>query len=425
MFGQDIFGINGDRWAYIQLDEPLPNPVMEEPLARLLRMSNKDFVAVASGKATVQGMSNATDLKNRLASINLDTEAAKALNDFKNSTASKKDTALKRYVAIERMRRLGVSPDQYMLDRIPVIPPIFRPISTHNGLTMVADSNYLYAQLLDARDDMREAKNLPQEYQTAARENVYRMWKELTGLYDPENIKLKNKHVQGLLKWALGDSPKFSAFQRKIVGSAVDTVGRGVIVPNPRLLLNQIGIPKNMAFGIMAPFIEREFVKRGYTPIEAMKQVKQQTPQAQSILADVMKSHPVLMNRAPSLHKLSIMAFNPVMVAGHAIHVNPSIVVPFAADFDGDQVNIHVPVSDNARKEARERMFPERNLVSMKNRQILYKPEKEYQQGLYIATRMKQGKDVRPRIFRSIEEARAAHRAGTLDIDDPIIIEKP
>lgn len=423
LFGQDIFGINGDRWAYIQLDEPVPNPVMEAPLARLLRLSDKDFIAVASGSKEVDGMKSAADMKNRLASINLTKEAANALQEFKNSPMSKKDAALKRYTAIERMRRLGVSPDKYMLDKIPVLPPIYRPVNTHNGLTMVADSNYLYAQLLDARDDLREARNLPAEYKQQAKERLYTRWKELTGLYEPEDPKLKNKHVQGLLKWALGDSPKWSAFQRKILGATVDTVGRGVVVPNPRLKLNQVGLPKTMAFGIMAPFVERALVKRGYTPIEAMKQVKNQTKQATDILIETMKERPVLMNRAPSLHKLNIMAFEPVLTSGNAIHVNPSIVVPFGMDFDGDQVNLHVPVSDNARKQARERMFPERNLIAMKNRQILYKPEKEYQQGLYIATRMKQAADVRPRIFRTLDEAKQAQREGVIDVDDPIIIQ--
>lgn len=311
-----------------------------------------------------------------------------------------------------------------MLDRIPVLPPIYRPVSTHNGLTMVADSNYLYAQMMDARDDVREAKNLPEEYQQQARENLYRSWKELTGMYEPENVKLKNKHVQGLLKWALGNSPKWSAFQRKVLGSTVDTVGRGVIAPDPRLKLNQLGVPVPMALGIFEPFVARAMVKQGYTPVEALKMIKARDKRVMPVLVDVMKHSPVQLNRAPSLHKLNIMGFEPVLVAGHAVKVNPSIVVPFAADFDGDTANVHAPVSDNARRETYEKMFPERNLISMRNRQILYKPEKEYMQGLYVATRMKKGIGQRPRIFSSVEEARQALRKGIIDIDDPIEIRK-
>ena len=336
LFGQDIFGINGDKWAYIQLDEPVPNPVMEGPLSLLLNIPEKKFADVAAGKDSVNGISGGPAMKKALEKMDLQAESARALDAYKTSSMSNKDKALKRYVAIERMRRQGVNPAAYMLDKIPVLPPIYRPISTHNGLTMVADSNYLYAQLLDARNDMEEAKGLPKELQQTARENLYNKWKELTGLYAPQDVKLQSKHVQGLLKWALGDSPKFSALQRKVLSATVDTVGRGAIMPDSRLRLNELGIPAEMAFNIFAPMVERSLVKRGYTPVQAMKMVKEHNDQARDVLNEVMKDHPVLMNRAPTLHKLSIMAFNPRLVDGHAIHVNPSIVVPFGADFDGN-----------------------------------------------------------------------------------------
>jgi hypothetical protein len=422
LFGQDVFGINGDKWGYIQLDEPLPNPAMEEPLALILNIPLKKFAAVASGKEEVDGMKSAADIKRRLEEINLPLETRRAKEAFKNASMSNKDKMLKRYVALDRMKRNGTHPADFMLDRIPVLPPIYRPISSHSGLTMVSDSNYLYAQMMDARDDFREAKALPEEYQTQARENLYNSWKELVGLHEPRDVKLKNKHVKGLLKWALGDSPKYSAFHRKVLGASVDTVGRGVVVPNPRLKLNQVGIPINMAFGIMAPFITREMVKRGYTPVDAMKAVKNQTRQATDILKDVIKTHPVQMNRAPTLHKLGIMAFDPVLTTGSAIHVHPSIVTPFNMDFDGDMATIHVPVSDAARKEARAKMYPERNLIAMKDRKIAYKPEKEYMQGLYIATRLNPKGDVRPRTFETLADARQAARDGLLEIDEPVNI---
>ena len=338
---------------------------------------------------------------------------------------SKKDAALKRYKAIELMRRAGENPAEYMLDRIPVLPPEYRPVTSFNGTTMVADSNYLYAQMLDARNDMRDAKDLPDEYQAAARANIYKKWKELTGLYDPESPKLKSKNVKGLLAWAIGGSgtsPKFSGFQRKILGMSVDTVGRGAVVPDPRVRLNEVGMPKEMAFRVFAPFVERELVRGGYTPLDAMKLTKTEDPKALDILQKVMQTHPVQMNRAPTLHKLSIMGFKPVLIPGHAIHVNPSIVVPFNMDFDGDTANLHVPVSDQARKETIARMFPERNLVAMRDRKIAYKPEKEYIQGLYVATRMKKDSNGRTRIFDSLDAAKQAQRDGIIDVDDPIII---
>ena len=423
LFGQDIFGINGDKWGYIQLDSPVPNPVMEEPLARLLGIPEKKFADVAAGKEEINGIKGGASMKAALEKINLDAESAKALNNFKTATASGKDKMLKRYIAIERMRRAGVKPSEYMLDKIPVIPPIYRPITAYNGLTMVADSNYLYAQLLDARDDAREAKDLPKEYQEQAEENIYTKWKELAGLYDPQDVKLQSKHVQGLLKWALGSgSPKYSALHRKVLSATVDTVGRGVVTPDPRLKLNEIGLPETMAFNIMAPIVQRKLVNEGYTPIQAMEKVKKRDIQALDALNEVMKDHPVLMNRAPTLHKLSIMAFKPRIVTGDAIRVNPSSVVPFGLDHDGDAVNIHAPVTYDAIQQAYAKMMPERNLIGMRDRKILYKPEKEYQQGLYIATRMKSGPDVRTRYFNTLEEARQAYRDGLIDVDDPIVI---
>lgn len=402
LFGQDLFGPNGDRWAYIQLDEPLPNPVMEEPLARLLRMSTKDFMAVAAGKAEVNGMKSSADIKERLSRINLEAEEKQAQKEFKDAPMSKKDAALKRYRDIARMKANEVPPDQYMLDRIPVLPPIYRPVSTHNGLTMVADSNYLYAQMMDARDDMREAKNLPEEYQQQARENLYRSWKELTGMYEPENVKLKNKHVQGLLKWALGNSPKWSAFQRKVLGSTVDTVGRGVIAPDPRLKLNQLGVPVPMALGIFEPFVARAMVKQGYTPVEALKMIKARDKRVMPVLVDVMKHSPVQLNRAPSLHKLNIMGFEPVLVAGHAVKVNPSIVVPFAADFDGNCCDFDSVIFLKLSKSALEKTAfmsyidhsnkPEQNkevsMITEDSRVVVFNPGEEDPDTVYCAMKI-------------------------------------
>ena len=339
LFGQDVFGPNGDRWAYIQLDEPLPNPVMADPLARLLRLSDRDFEAVCTGSREVDGMASSEDVRRRLAGIDLDKESAAALDELRDATKSRRPAALKRYLAVERMRRQGVSPDQYMLTRLPVLPPVYRPISSHAGVTMVADANYLYAQMLDARDDLRAAASLPAEYRADARRNLWRSWQELTGMYDPEDVKLRSKNVGGLLQWALGKgSPKFSAFSRKVLGTSVDTVGRGVIQPDARLTIDEIGMPADMAFDTMAPFVTRALVKRGYTPVAAMGMVKDRHPQALDALKEVMATHPVLLNRAPTLHKYSIMAFRPVLVPGKTLHIHPSVCPGLAADFDGDSI---------------------------------------------------------------------------------------
>ena len=423
LFGKDIFGPEGNKWGYIQLDEPLPNPVMQEPLARLLRMSDQQFQNVVSGKQEVNGLKNSSDIQKALSKIDLKAQRVNALKELKEASASKRDAALKRYVAIARMQDNGTQPSDYMLNKIPVLPPEFRPITTQGNLTMVADSNYLYAQLLDARDDQRQAKNLTPELQNEARGNIYKRWKQLVGLYDPQSKKLKSKSVKGLLKWALGTSPKFSAFNRKVLGATVDTVGRAVGSPDPRLKLNQVGVPQQMAWGIFAPFVTRSLVQQGYTPVDAMKLVKQHNSRAKTVLLDQMSKRPVVVNRAPSLHKYNLYGAWPKLVTGHAMRWSPSICDNMSLDADGDQLNIHVPVSKKGIQDVINKMMPERMAILARKGKIAFMPQKAFMQGLYVATRMgDSSKGVKT--FHSIQQAKQAYKNNQIDIDTPIVISK-
>ena len=341
LFGKDLFGQDWDEWAYIQLDEPLPNPVMEDPIRKALNLTQKDFEAIVSGTKTLNGKTGGQAIYDALKGMNVKLEAAKALQDYKEASKSKKDDALKRYTALELMTRNGVPAEQYMLTRIPVLPPKFRPIMQSGDTTMVADSNYLYKQMVDMRNDLRDAKALPEEYQQEARANLYRAWKELAGLYEPTDPKLKNKKVKGLLGWVLGNSGKTSAYQQKLLTSTVDMASRGVIVPDPTLKLNEVGIPVTVALEQYKPFVVRSLVNSGYTPAQALEMVDKQGAKSQLVMDHVrsaMGQRPLIMNRAPTLHKLSIMAFKPRITAGHVFRVNPSIVGAYAADFDGDTV---------------------------------------------------------------------------------------
>lgn len=338
LFGSDIFGPDGAQWGYIQLDEPMPNPVMEEPLRRILRLSQKDFESILAGEKELNGLTGGVAIKEALSKIDMPRELANARNEFKSAGKSKKDEALKRFTELARMDKQGTKPSDFMLTRIPVLPAKYRPVMSSNGLTMVSDSNYLYKQMIEARDDLRAVKDLPPEVQGEARAGLYRSWKELTGMIDPASPKLKQKAVKGLMRWALGNSPKTSAVMQKMLTSTVDTVGRGVIAPDPSLKLDEIGLPKSVAFQVYKPFVTRALVNMNYTPLEAMKQVEKQTPVATDVLMKVMEKRPVIFNRAPSLHKFSLMGHKPKLTAGHVIRLNPSIVGPYAADFDGDSI---------------------------------------------------------------------------------------
>ena len=422
MFSSDIFGQEGDQWGYIKLDEPLPNPVMEEPLRRILRMSQKEFEAIISGTQELNGLTGGIAIQKALQAVDLPKELAQARQEYKTASKSKKDEALKRYIELSRMDKQGTHPSDFMLTRIPVLPAKYRPVMSSGDLTMVSDSNYLYKQMLEARNDLRDVRNLPDEVQGEARKGIYRAWKELTGMIDPSSPKLKQKAVKGLLRWALGTSPKTSAVMQKLITSTVDTVGRGVIAPDPSLKLDEIGLPKSVAFEVYKPFVTRALVNMNYTPLEAMKLVDKQAPVATDVLMKVMEKRPVIFNRAPSLHKFSMMGHKPKLTAGHIIRLNPSIVGPYAGDFDGDQGNIHVPVSDAAVREVYEKMLPQRNLLSVRKHSIQYPLEKEYRQGIYLASRMQS--DKAERTVDSLQEAVRLYNSNEIDIDTPIEIRR-
>ena len=338
LFGKDVFGPDGDQWGYIQLSEPVPNPVMADSLRRALRMSMKDFEAVAEGRKKLEGLTGGKALKKALDKLDLDQEIKYSMAAIQRSSGSKRDDAIKRYRALASMREQGVEPKDFMMTRIPVLPPKFRSITTNGGMTMVADANYMYKALIDAEKDFQEAREkLPDDMLGDVRSQVYRTYKALTGLHDPDDAQLQRKGVGGLLKWVFGKgSPKYGNLQRRVLGTATDVVGRGVATPNPSLKLNQIGLPEEQAWDVYEPFVVKRLVGAGYKATDAVKMVADKTPTAYKALREAVEERPVIMNRAPSLHKFSLMGFWPVLTKGSTLQVSPSIVVPFNLDYDGD-----------------------------------------------------------------------------------------
>ena len=422
LFDPKLFGANGNEWGFIQLDEPLPNPVMEPALAGILGLTQKDFNAVMAGEKDLNGRTGGNAVKEALAKLDMKSSVKDALNGLKTSTPSKKDKALKKYRFLKSMEEQGVEPKDFMMERLPVLPPKFRPVTQAAGINISADANIMYRSLLFARDDLREAKDrLPDNQLNTARKSLYNSYKALTGMYDPDDAKLEEKNVQGLLKWVFGKgSAKRGAYQRRILGTAMNIAGRGVVTPNPALKLNQIGLPIKQAWDVYEPFVVRNMVHSGYAPTEAIRMVKERSDKALTHLQTVVKQRPVIVNRAPSLHKYSVMAFEPQLVKGDAVQVPASIVGPYGMDFDGDTVTYYVPVSKDAVDEARQKMLPTKNLLSSRNMDAQYTPGQEFVQGLYLATRAKKGKPKKS--FKTTADAQKAYNAGEIDIDTPIVI---
>jgi len=413
-------GHNGNRWSAIKLAEPMPNPVMEEPIRRVLGLTQKRFEAVLSGQEELQGHRGPAAFTKALGKMDLDKEIAYAQAEFKSGRKASRDMAIRKLGYLKSAKKLGIHPKDWMLTKAPVLPPMFRPVSvmSDNRLPLVSDANFLYKELLEANDNLTE---MSKEVDDVADERlaVYNAFKAVTGLGDPIHPKLQEKRVKGILKHVFGSSPKLGAVQRRLVSSTVDLVGRAVITPNPDLDMDHVGLPENRAWDIYKNFIVRRLKRRGMPLVEAAKQVENRSEVAKQELVKEMGERPVVINRAPVLHRFGIMAFYPRLTKSDTLEVSPLIVKGFGADFDGDAMQYHVPVSDEAKDEAVDRMLPSRNLLSPADfKSPIHVPSQEYTGGLYAASSTKSKRRVRT--FRNTKDMLAAYRRGELDINDEV-----
>lgn len=238
-------GHGGNRWSFMKLHEPLPNPVMEEPIRRMLGLTQKDFQAVISGdKQMGSHGTGPRALKRALGAINIDAEIVKARNVIAAGRKSERDSAVRKLGYLKSAKNLGLKPEDYILSKVPVLPPMFRPVSLmSNGMPLVNDANFLYKELFEANKSLVKAQ---EEFGQSASGNerltTYNAFKAVTGLGDPIGQKTRDKNVQGILKTVFGSSPKFGTVQRKLISTTVDNVGRAVITPNPNLDMDSVGL---------------------------------------------------------------------------------------------------------------------------------------------------------------------------------------
>jgi hypothetical protein len=414
-------GHGGNRWAHIKLAEPLPNPAMEEPIRRLLGLTEKQFLGVLAGKEQLGSHTGPDAVARALDQINIDQSITQARADIRSGRKGIRDAAVRKLGYLKAAQKAGLHPRDWILDKAPVLPPIFRPVSTMAGskLPMVADANYLYKELIEARNNLRDMKSKSDDV-SDERLAAYQTLKAVTGLGDPLHPKNQERGVRGMLKQVFGRSPKTGMVQRKLLASATDLVGRATIVPNPDLDMDEVGLPENRAWDVYQPFVIRRLVRRGMARVDAVRAFKERQPAAREAMLHEMDARPVIINRAPVHHRYGIMAFRPRLEKGETLHVSPMIVTGFGADFDGDAMQYHVPVTDEAVRDAYEKMLPSRNLLAAASFKAHQLPSREYAAGLYAATTGRSSK--RPRTFATKADALAAYRRGDISADQPVEI---
>jgi len=414
-------GHNGSQWSAIKLTEPMPNPAMEEPIRRVLGLTQKGFEGVIAGTEELRGYGSGPGaIHKALSAIDLDKALTETRSLVENGNKTQRDTAVRKLGYLKSAKKLNIHPSDWILNRVPVLPPMFRPVSVMgNDMPLVNDANYLYKELFEANDNLKDMSKVVGDAVGDERLAVYNSFKAVTGLGDPISQKSKDKKVRGILKEVFGSSPKFGTVQRKLIASTVDNVGRAVISPNPNLDMDSVGLPEDKAFDVYQKFVIRRLRRKGMAITQAMQHIKDRSGLARDALVDEMKHRPVIINRAPVLHKFGIMAFKPQLTKGDTLQVSPLIVKGFNADFDGDAMNYHVPTTEEARVESLERLLPSRNLLSPADfKSVLHTPSNEYVGGLWHATKRKSKKA--KKIFRSVSDVRAAYEKGDLSLTDPV-----
>lgn len=331
-------GMGGDRWSMITLPEAVPNPMMEEPVRRVLGLTAKKMEAILSGREELDGKTGGDAIKEALGKINIDREIEKARADVQNRRGSQRDNAIKVLGYLKAAKGMGMNPADWMITRIPVLPPRFRPVAKMGDVALVPDMNELYKELIEMKQTYEMlSKELPAYALADERLSMYGAVKAAYGMGESITTEGRAKNLKGAIRQVIGQIPKFGLAQSKVFSKTQDLVGRSVITPNRNLDMDQIGIPEEMAWEIFKPFVERKLVQRGYSPVTAKNMIDERNATAKHILEDVMEERPVLMDRAPTWHKFNIMAFRPHLVKGRSINVCPLVCSGFTADFDGDQ----------------------------------------------------------------------------------------
>jgi DNA-directed RNA polymerase subunit beta' len=359
-------------------------------------------------------------VKTVLAGLDLDELGKELREDIIKSKKQKRMKLIKRLTVVEAFRRSKNKPEWMILDLVPVLPPDLRPmVQLEGGRFASSDLNDLYRRVINRNNRLkklieikapesiiRNEKRMLQEAVDALIDNG-RRGRVFTGSH-----KRPLKSLSELLKGKQG------RFRQNLLGKRVDYSGRSVIVVGPELKLHQCGLPKDMALELFKPFVMHELVLRNIVPNikSAKKIVERADNEVWDVLEEIVKDHPVLLNRAPTLHRLGIQAFQPTLIEGKAIQIHPLVCAAFNADFDGDQMAVHLPLSVEAQAEARLIMLSTNNLLLPANGRPIVAPTQDIVIGIYYLTLEKKGAKGEGKLFRDMDELKKAYDLGFVSI---------
>ncbi len=352
--------------------------------------------------------------------IDLDTLVAKLREEMAESKGAKRIKAIKRLRVAEGLRKASIDPSWMFVTILPVIPPDLRPmVQLSGGRFATSDLNDLYRRVINRNNRLKHLIDLGAP--EIILRNEKRMLQEaVDSLIDGTQARQSRRRTNRRPLKSLSEmlKGKQGRFRQNLLGKRVDYSGRSVIVVGPELKLNECGIPKDMALEMFKPYVLRELIVQGTAPNvkNARHLIERREPIVYDILEQVTKNHPVILNRAPTLHKLGMQSFFPILIEGNAIQLHPCVCAGYNADFDGDQMAVHVPLTKQAQEECSSQMLATHNLLKPANGEPVTVPNKEMALGVYYHTTSDETVPASKTVFSSIDEAYHAYQVGQLKL---------
>ena len=373
----------------------------------------EEYKTTADGIGSFRVGMGAEAVKDLLANIDLEEEARELRESMKTSSGQKKARNIKRLEVVEAFRQSGNRPEWMILDAIPVIPPDLRPmVQMDGGRFATSDLNDLYRRIINRNNRLKKLQELKSP-EIIVRNEKRMLQEAVDALIDNGRrgnavTAQGNRKLKSLSSMLRG---KQGRFRQNLLGKRVDYSGRSVIVVGPELKIYQCGLPKEMAIELFKPFVMKELVVNGlaHNIKSAKKMVDKMQPEVWDVLEGVIKEHPVMLNRAPTLHRLGIQAFEPILVEGKAIKLHPLVCTAFNADFDGDQMAVHLPLSQEAQAECRFLLLSPNNLLKPSDGAPVAVPSQDMVLGIYYLTMQKDGEPGEGKCFKSENEAFLAY----------------
>lgn len=411
-------GMSGTKWSHVDLHEPIVNPVFEEPVRRLLGLTQREF-----NERVGQG---GHWFKQALTELQVPAKIQELRTATQRARGPVLDGLVKQIKYLEALQTHQLKPaDAYLITKVPVTPPVIRPIlPLSDGRLQVSDANLLYKDAFLANDQLRTtAQHLPASELPGPRQHLYAAVSALYGVGEPVSPSAEKRGAKGYLAAITGTRPGSGFFQSKLMKRQQDVSGRATIAPDPTLNMDEIGVPEGMLWGMYGKFVVGRLVRSGYTALDAQKMVEERTPRAREELVNESHERPVMVNRAPSLHRFNIVGAYPKIVDGKTLKLNPFAEKGMNADYDGDALQIHAPVTPGGVEDVKRITLSNLIFADKRPGVLNIAPDMEAVLGLHRAT---QAAGTQPlRHFASQGHALDAYHRGEITLNDPIKIKRP